>query len=197
MVGLRSVPMTAAAIPAAASCMPRRALSGFVRLRSPRMKRTDAVRYETGMKMSDTTTIPSVPSLAAGVLLEHPQHPIGDDEPADDVAGRADHGDEAEDGGDGIVVVAGPGGDDRSDERNAADRVGGGHEWRVQQRWHALDDHVADEAGEDEDVDVEKEHYFRIIFPRISSFTFSVNFPSFTCGLSSSKMFRPNIWLAL
>ena len=45
-------------------------------------------------------------------------------------------------------------GDDRADERDARDRVGRRHERRVQQRRHARDDLVADEAGEDEDVEL-------------------------------------------
>ena len=50
------------------------------------------------------------------VLAEHLQHTIGDEKTADDVAGRADYGDEAENRGEGIVVIARAGGDDRSDE---------------------------------------------------------------------------------
>ncbi|MNC98980.1 hypothetical protein D3C83_171100 [compost metagenome] len=71
----------------------------------------------------------------------------------------------------------------------------------MQERRHALDHHVADEASQDENVEFEDEHletsvecrvasgpplYFRIIFPRISSDGFQSNVPSFTCGLTSS-----------
>src|SRR5688500_10537310 len=40
----------ASSIPIAACCIPRRALSGRVRLRNPRMKRTDAPMYAAWMK---------------------------------------------------------------------------------------------------------------------------------------------------
>ena len=98
----------------------------------------------------------------AAILAEHLQHSIGDEESADDVARRADDGDEAENRGDGVVVVAGAGGDDRSDERDAGDRVRRGHQWGVKQRWDPLDHHEADEAGEDEDVEFEEKHDWRV-----------------------------------
>ena len=55
------------------------------------------------------------------------------------------------------VAVLRARGDERADERDAADGVGRRHQRRVQQRRHARDDHEADEAGEYEDVELENE----------------------------------------
>ena len=101
-------------------------------------------------------------------------------------------------------LCARAGRDQRADERDAGDRVRRRHERRVQQRRHARDHHVADEAGQHEDVELEKIAISRstfpswviIIAPVISSVASSWSAPSFTRCLSSSKMLRPNIWLA-
>ena len=61
-----SVPTTATSMPAAASCMPRRALSGRVKPRKPRMNSALAARYEIWMNSSRKPLPASVGWAAAG-----------------------------------------------------------------------------------------------------------------------------------
>ncbi len=82
--------------------------------------------------------------------LEHLQHAISDHESADDVRRRANDRDETEDRADRVVLRAGS--DDRTDQRDARDRIGRRHQWRVQQRRHARDHLVAEKRRERENV---------------------------------------------
>lgn len=86
--------------------------------------------------------------------LEHPQHPIGQREPADDVRSRTDDGDKAENRGHLCVMRSGPAGDyDRTHQRNAGYRVGCRHQRRVQKGRHPRDDLITKKRGQREDIE--------------------------------------------
>ena len=96
----------------AASCMPRRALSGAVRPRRPRMNSTDATQAMMNAATVDRAArsphqrrqVQRVHRLPS--CVEHLEHAVGDHESADDVdRGRGDR-DEAEDGAERAEVVA-------------------------------------------------------------------------------------------
>src|SRR5437879_5888770 len=82
------------------------------------------------------------------LLLEHLEHPVRDEEPADDVRHGGEQRDRPEHA-DGLRVV-GARDRDGPDHRDRRDGVREGHEWRVEQAGHAADHAQADEGREDE-----------------------------------------------
>src|SRR5713101_9238573 len=81
--------------------------------------------------------------------LEHPEHAIGDDEAADDVAGGGHYGDGAEDYGEGALVLASQ--NNGADDGDGVQRVGEGHERRVQQGRDAANHFETNETRHHED----------------------------------------------
>src|SRR5216683_1792419 len=81
--------------------------------------------------------------------FEHLQHPVGDDEAADDVRRREDYGQESEDDGD--RRVGGRRNEQRAHEDDAVDRVGARHQGRVEHRRHLGDDLDADKDRQHEE----------------------------------------------
>ena len=77
---------------------------------------------------------------------EHLEHAIGHQESAHDVDGRHDQGDETKNGCHRTTAIADR--DQRPDHRNSADRVGSGHERRVQGRWNFGDNLKTDEYSQ-------------------------------------------------
>ncbi len=74
-------------------------------------------------------------SLGRIAALEHPEHSVGDDEAAHDVAGGGNHGDGPQHSGERALMFA-----DQHDRPHHGDRVEGvgqRHQRRVQQRRHA------------------------------------------------------------
>ncbi len=147
--------------------------------------------------------------------LEHPQHAVRDQEPADGVRRRARDRDEPEQGAHPAVrngAVVGARHDERSDERDRGDGVRRRHERRVQERRDPGDDVVAEESGQHEDVEADFElaahavtvapsAAFTASFttspacvtqaPRTTSSVRSIDTaPSFTSSRSSSVTFR-------
>src|SRR5215211_4922416 len=95
--------------------------------------------------------VPARPSLRWAAGPEHPQHPVRDQEAADDVD-RAE--DDSHDGQEQREAVAHRADDDhRSEQHDAVDGVGGRHQWCVERVGHARYDVEADERGEEEDRD--------------------------------------------
>src|SRR5579883_1235235 len=87
--------------------------------------------------------------LARPAGLEHLQHPVGDDEAADDVARRGNDGDGSKYRGKSRFVLARD--HDRADHRDGIQCIGERHERRVQQRRNPANHVKADEAGQNED----------------------------------------------
>src|ERR1700686_948117 len=83
--------------------------------------------------------------------FEHAQHAIGDQEAADDVAGGGDDGDGAEDGGELAFMFAGE--NDGADYGDGVERVGEGHQRRVEKRGDAANNFKSDKSGERENVE--------------------------------------------
>src|SRR5258705_12868412 len=93
--------MTATAMPKAANCMPRLALSGRPRARRAVMNKNAANRYASWMSVSIMTSRRSQCLLHIARwdgfgALEHRQHPIGDEKATHDVRHGARDGDRAE-----------------------------------------------------------------------------------------------------
>ena len=86
--------------------------------------------------------------LRAVLLLEHLEHPLGDQESAKGVDGHERDCNCAEDGA--AVDWSGSGGQDGADDDDRADGVGNAHERRVQRRRHVPHHVVADEDGQHE-----------------------------------------------
>src|SRR5262245_410280 len=95
-------------------------------------------------------------SSLVGPLLEHLEHAVGDDEPADDVGGGEHHGDEREHAHEEARVWRAHD-DDRADDDDPVDRVRPGHERRVQERRHLRDHLEPDEGREHEDCQLRDE----------------------------------------
>src|SRR5579862_7381958 len=93
-------------------------------------------------------------SLALVAPLEHPEHAVGDHEPADDIRHRRGDGHDAEQGGHRAVIR--PGEYERAHERDPGDGVRRRHEWGVQQRRDSRNDLIPGECGEHEDVQLDK-----------------------------------------
>src|SRR5215208_4292818 len=87
-----SVTTTATSIPNAPIHVPSRAWRGDERNRSARMNDAIVIRYSRFDVFSDTLELGLL--VARRAPLEHLEHSIGDDEAADHVRGRQDHGDE-------------------------------------------------------------------------------------------------------
>src|SRR5258706_1868491 len=85
------------------------------------------------------------------VAFEHLQHPVGDDEAADDVRRREDDGHETEDDGDRRVGARRY--EQRAHEDDAVDRVGARHQGRVEHGRHLGDDLDADKDREHEECE--------------------------------------------
>src|SRR2546423_7279139 len=140
----------AISIPTAPIQFPRRAVAGFERNLSARMKATIVARY------ARSVAILLIALLRSAAALEHLEHPVGDDEAADDVRGGQHDGDEA-DHGRGRVLVTEPGDEHRADDHDPVDRVRPGHERRVQERRHLRDHLEAEEDRKHEDRHLEDE----------------------------------------
>src|SRR5258707_12590260 len=80
--------------------------------------------------------------------LEHFQHAIGDEKPANDVDGGGDDGQHSQDERQLAFVTADQ--NDGADYSDGVESVGDGHQRGVQERRDALDDFKADEAGQHE-----------------------------------------------
>ncbi len=92
-----------------------------------------------------------LPRLFGLALVEHLQHAIGDAEAANHVDGGGGDRDESQDVREQRIVRR-TRQNQRADERDAGDGIGGGHQRRVQQRRHAADDLVAQKGSQGEDV---------------------------------------------
>ena len=95
-------------------------------------------------------------SAVCGPSLEHLEHPVGDDEAADDVRRRERDGDEADDPREPSASGA-PGDDDRAHDDDSVDRVRARHQRRVQHRRHLRDHLEAEEDREHEDRQLDQE----------------------------------------
>src|SRR5579862_3821950 len=160
--------MTAIAMPTMPNRFPRRAVDGCDSPLSARMKHTDATRYHsatwfavTGLpsafRIARTTWCSRLRCRLRGRLpaLEHLEHALRDEEAAEDIHRRERHGDDA-------YPSAPVEGDrtrseHRTDEDDAGDRVGDGHERRVESGRDAPADVVADEHGQHENYEIEND----------------------------------------
>src|SRR4051812_38706356 len=138
-----SVAATAMAMPTAAIWLPRTAVRGPRSIRSPTMNIEKATMYSRSMK--------SLRLIAAFRLLalEHPEHPVGDQE-------AADHVDRAEGDGDHqqhVVdhAVRRPDEQQAAEHDDAVDGVRAAHQRRVQRVRHLRDHLEADERGKHQD----------------------------------------------
>src|SRR6266849_1113557 len=160
---------------------------------------------------------------AAG--FEHFQHPVGDHESADDVAGCGDDSDGSQELRDIGFALSRQ--DDCADNGDGVQRIRERHQWRVQERRNSADHFEADKRGEQEYVQtcnqvqlhqapppagaacsagIEKNSLTRAftISPSrvtsvsrvISSCRFNCSLPSFTRCSRKDVMFLANIWLA-
>src|SRR5919201_3661171 len=213
---------TATAIPTAPIRFPSGAVLGEERNRSARMKATIAARYATA---TASPLLISPPVGAAGASrsprnplhwsvgadrrfappLEHPQHPVGDDEAADDVhRPECDSGER--DDPDPRRLVRQPRHHDRPDQDDPVDRVRPRHQRRVQHRRHLRDHLEPDEYRQDqhrEPDDDQRGMHQAGAFARvthapavISSSKSSCSSPSGARCWSSAATLRENSWLA-
>src|SRR5438132_13018446 len=88
-----SVTARASVMPTAARRFPERAVAGELSRFSPKMKSTAATIYATAIAESRKSSI----RLFGLPLLEHLEHPVRHDEPAENIGGAKHDGDEAED----------------------------------------------------------------------------------------------------
>ena len=165
-------------IPTAASFIPRRAVSECESPRSPRRKRSEAIRrvpryavlpeIDSGQKAID------VHALASLLFLKHPQHPVRNKEPSHDVDRCRSHGHGAEDGADRVAAL--PGNDQRSHQGDSRDGIGKSHERRMKKLGHFRNHLVACENGQNKNVEQNNEIFafhvaspdFRMVTSRIS-----------------------------
>src|SRR3954471_20106615 len=129
-----SVTTTAMAMPKMPNRLPRRAVSGWDRPFSARMKKTLARRYVSAMAFADIATLFLHPVFFSGrlFLLEHLEHPLGHQEPAERVDGDERHGQRAEQRS--TVDRTRPRGEDGANHDDRADRVGDAHQRRMECR---------------------------------------------------------------
>src|SRR5512137_2657755 len=154
--GVAKVIAVATSMPTPAQMMPRLAVRGELMLFRPRMKRTAAAMYAIWIR-----SLRIVASLRLGGgrgalllvagALEHVQHALGHRVAADGVGGAEQYGEEADDALGSRVGR--PERHHRAHDDDAVHEVGAAHQGRVQDDGHPGDDLVADEGGEDEDVD--------------------------------------------
>src|SRR5579862_6484104 len=144
--------MIARSIPTSPAMTPRRAEPGeLIHLRE-RMKSAVATRYEASIARSRGF----MPLLTLGLSrLEHPEHPVRDEEAADDVARRRDDRDRREDRREGRAALAGE--EDRADDGDRVQGVRQGHEGRVEERRDPPYHLESDEGGQHEDVEAVEE----------------------------------------
>src|SRR5260221_12151463 len=80
--------------------------------------------------------------------LEHPQHAVGDEEPADHIAGGSNDGDDAQDRRERALLFADQ--DNGADDRDGVESIGQRHERSMQQRRNVADDLESDEGRQHE-----------------------------------------------
>ena len=159
----------AIAMPTAAMRLPRTAVRGPVSPHQPEdeQARTRRCRGRDEVGLLDEgrgerqAHVPasSASCLGAGLRLEHLEHPVGDQEAADDVD-RAE-GDRDRRGStlsSALRSSAEPEHEQAAEHDDAVDRVGARHQRRVQRVRHLRDHREADEAGQDEDRELGDEH---------------------------------------
>src|SRR5690606_30768629 len=94
----------------------------------------------------------------AGLLLEHPQHPVGDHEATDDVDGTEDDRDEQDDAAHHVVTDSHAEHQHRAEHDDPVDRVGRRHQRRVQRVRHLGDHQESGEPGQHHDGQVLDQH---------------------------------------
>src|SRR5437667_12284203 len=152
-----SVVPIAIAMPIMPKKLPWRELAGLDSPRSERMNSTPATRYSSADRLAFISG-PHLPSTRRGVchslglLLVHRQHALGDEEAAEDIHAGEDQRDEAK-------TPRPPGSardhadadrEQRADHDHRGDRVGHGHQRRMQCGRHRPHHEIADEYREDE-----------------------------------------------
>src|SRR6266542_2332115 len=185
-------------IPAAPIRFPSGAVFGEERNRRARMKATIVTRYARAIASALLIRPSSRP-------FEHPEHPVGDDEAADDVH-RPERDRCESDDANPRGLVREPRDDDRADQDDAVDRVRPGHERCVQHRRHLRDHLEADEDGEHEHRELDDDQrspHAAATFSRvthapavISSLQSSVSSPSGARCWSNAETLRAYSWLA-
>ena len=126
------------------------ALAGGGRRVHPVQREDEQDRRDEVGELDDRVAHERSSAFGVPVGLEHLQHPVGDQEAADDVGHRGEQRDRAQDADPGGIVAAGH--DDRADHRDGRDGVGERHQRRVQQPRDPADHAQPDERGQHEDV---------------------------------------------
>ena len=116
----------------------------------------------------------SVGGLRGLAPLEHLEHPVGDDEAADDVRRPEHDREEADDPVEGVLVRRAED-DHRADDDDAVDGIGARHQRRVEQRRHLRDHLDAEEDREHEDRQLENEQ--RVVAHRAEPLAAAPNRP--------------------
>src|SRR5882724_8765966 len=149
-----SVVTMASAMTMMPNMLPRRLDSGFESPRSAMMNRTPATRYRRAEMLAFM-------ARCSFLLLVHRQHPLGDQEAAEDVDGSEHQRNEAQRASpDRAVVIPGQRDADReqrADDNDRGDGVGHRHQRRMQRRRHRPDHVVADEHRQHENRQPEHE----------------------------------------
>src|SRR4029078_8053628 len=99
--------------------------------------------------------------------LEHLEHPVGDEEAADDVDGAERDGDDEDDLVQRARLLADE--HEAAEQHDAVDGVRAGHERRVQRVGHLGDDQEADEAGEHDDRELGDDVYDTLTSPPLDT----------------------------
>src|SRR6478672_2919898 len=202
----KSVAPIAIAMPTAATWFPDRAVRGEESRFRPMMKSDAATRYAAPIASALL-----IARALSGPPAEHVQHPVGDEEPADDVRRSERHADRSEHRRDGALI--GSGDEDGADDHDAVDGVRTAHERRVQGRRHLRDDLDPDERRQDEHGQLDEQALVHAVASWrsrlvtrpscvttasavISSSKSSATAPSTTRCSSTAWMFRAYIWLA-
>src|SRR3984885_2675790 len=159
-----SVVATAIAMPVMPKKLPWRDDAGLDSPRNDRMNRTPATRYSTADRLAFILRPPSTSSprgarRSLGFLLVHRQHPLGDQEAAENIHTGEDQRDEAEAACPTAAAADHFDADreQRADHDHRGDRIGHRHQRRVQRRRHRPHHEIADEHGENENRQPEHE----------------------------------------
>src|ERR1700704_946684 len=161
---LASVVATAMAMPAMPRKLPLRDVAGLDSPRSDRMNSAPATRYKTAARLAfisgpPLSSSPRGARRSLGFLLVHREHPLGDQEAAEDIHAGKDQRDEAEAARPGAAAADHRDADreQRADHDHRRNRVGHRHQRRVQRRRHRPHHEIADEHGEHENRQPEHE----------------------------------------
>src|SRR3984957_18605909 len=144
--------------------LPWRDEAGLDSPRSDMMNSTLATRYNTAARVAFISRPPLSSSprgarRSLGFLLVHRQHPLGDQEAAEDIHAGKNQRDEAEAARPGPAAADHGDADreQRADHDHRGDRVGHRHQRRVQRGRHRPHHEIADEYGKHENRQPEYE----------------------------------------